>query len=466
MPVPGNDEEEQSYNVKPSAFEEVETTQPQQEAVSELVEEKPVKRGRGRPRKNPIPDETTATTVKRGRGRPRKNPIPVVPEPEQEPEQEEAAVLPGLNTMTTQEPEETILPGISDEPTSYSKPTQVNNNAFINNNTSNIFSNSDYDEEDTYDEPDNYSIIRETPRIDRTVQTERVDLSQLLTQDKKIVTFVGTGKNGTSFIVNNLAELLSSSGINVAILDTTQNRNSYYIYTKNEEQLRDIATHSIQDLTKGVANGISVNRNLTVYTSLPDDSEDILHADRILETLLKNHSLILIDTDFNTPFRYFEQSQETYLIQTLDVLTIQPLTAFLRELKAKNVLDEKKLRIVLNKSVKIKGITDKTIIGGMAFYNDPSMSFMTELFDRNLIRYVSIPFEEETYIKYLENVIECNISLKGYSKGFMQTLRELGNMVYQVNNIGYRPPTAKGYSNGNTFSPNINSTLNQMKNNY
>ena len=466
MPVPGNDEEEQSYNVKPSAFEEVETTQPQQEAVSELVEEKPVKRGRGRPRKNPIPDETTATTVKRGRGRPRKNPIPVVPEPEQEPEQEEAAVLPGLNTMTTQEPEETILPGISDEPTSYSKPTQVNNNAFINNNTSNIFSNSDYDEEDTYDEPDNYSIIRETPRIDRTVQTERVDLSQLLTQDKKIVTFVGTGKNGTSFIVNNLAELLSSSGINVAILDTTQNRNSYYIYTKNEEQLRDIATHSIQDLTKGVANGISVNRNLTVYTSLPDDSEDILHADRILETLLKNHSLILIDTDFNTPFRYFEQSQETYLIQTLDVLTIQPLTAFLRELKAKNVLDEKKLRIVLNKSVKIKGITDKTIIGGMAFYNDPSMSFMTELFDRNLIRYVSIPFEEETYIKYLENVIECNISLKGYSKGFMQTLRELGNMVYQVNNMGYRPPTAKGYSNGNTFSPNINSTLNQMKNNY
>ena len=466
MPVPGNDEEEQSYNVEPSAFEEVETTQPQQDTVSELVQEKPVIRGRGRPRKNPIPDETTATTVKRGRGRPRKNPIPVVPEPEQEPEQEEAAVLPGLNTMTTQEPEETILPGISDEPTSYSKPTQVNNNAFINNNTSNIFSNSDYDEEDTYDEPDNYSIIRETPRIDRTVQTERVDLSQLLTQDKKIVTFVGTGKNGTSFIVNNLAELLSSSGINVAILDTTQNRNSYYIYTKNEEQLRDIATHSIQDLTKGVANGISVNRNLTVYTSLPDDSEDILHADRILETLLKNHSLILIDTDFNTPFRYFEQSQETYLVQTLDVLTIQPLTAFLRELKAKNVLDEKKLRIVLNKSVKIKGITDKTIIGGMAFYNDPSMSFMTELFDRNLIRYVSIPFEEETYIKYLENVIECNISLKGYSKGFMQTLRELGNMVYQVNNMGYRPPTAKGYSNGNTFSPNINSTLNQMKNNY
>ena len=471
MPVPENTEPVQKQNfssIEPNAFEEIETITPEPEPVAE----KPVKRGRGRPRKNPIPEvkAEAAAPVKRGRGRPRKNPIPEVKAEEKE--QEEITVLPGLDVTTDtnttlQEPEETILPGVSEEDTNYNQTSQFNNNTFENNtSSSNIFSNSNY-EDDEY-EPNNYSsIIRETPSFDRTVQIERVDLSRLLTPDKKIATFVGTGKNGTSFIVNNLAELLSTAGVNVAILDTTKNRNSYYIYTKNEEQLRDIATHSIQGLTRGIANGIPVNKNLKVYTSLPDDSEDIVHADRILETLLKNHSLILIDTDFNTPFRYFEQSQETYLVQTLDVLTIQPLTAFLRELKAKNVLDEKKLRIVLNKTVKIKGITDKTIIGGMAFYNDPSMSFMTELFDRNLIKYVSIPFEEETYIKYLEGIIECNISLKGYSKMFMQTLKELGNMLYQAgNNGGYRPPTAKGYNTGNTFSPNINSTLNQMKNNY
>lgn len=101
----------------------------------------------------------------------------------------------------------------------------------------------------------------------------------------------------------------------------------------------------------------------------------------------------------------------------------------------------------------------------MAYYNDPAMSFMTELFDRNMMKYVSIPFEEETYTKYLENIIECNISLKGYSKVFTQTLKELANMVYPtVNN--YKPPTASGYGANNTFSPNINNTLNQMKNNY
>ena len=114
---------------------------------------------------------------------------------------------------------------------------------------------------------------------------------------------------------------------------------------------------------------------------------------------------------------------------------------------------------MLNKVVKIKGVTDKTIIGGMAFYNDPSMSFMTELFDRTLIKYISIPFEEETYIKYLEGVIECEVSLKGYSKAFLQSLKELGNMLYSAGGT-YRPPTAKGYETQNTFSPGMAQTLN------
>ena len=455
--TPVQDESEQEVNLEQVQFEEVKNV--------EQIQEEPVKKRRGRPRKNPIPEpkkveeNNEVVPAKRGRGRPRKNPVPVKQEVPKEEVQEDISILPGLDEIEeVEEPQETILPGVSEE-------NQQSNNNYMNN--SPRYNSS----EEVYKPVNNYvqnNIVREEPRINNTIQeTEKIDLSNLLTPGKKIVTFVGTGKNGTSFIVNNLAELLSTSGVNVAILDTTKNRNSYYIYTKNEEELRRIASQSIQGLTRGVANGIQVNKNLTVYTSLPEESEDLIHTDKILETLLKSHSLILIDTDFDTPFRYFEQSQETYLVQTFDVLTIQPLTAFLRELKAKNVLDDKKLRIVLNKSVKIKGITEKTIIGGMAYYNDPSMSFMTELFDRNLIRYVSIPFEEETYVKYLEGIIECTVSLKGYSKAFMQTLRELGNMVYQVNNGGgYRPPTAKGYTTGNTFSPNINNTLNQMKNSY
>ena len=412
-----------------------------------------------------IQEEPQIESIKRGRGRPRKNPLPETIEQEENimapilpmgPEEEQpsiASTLPGV--------EETILPGVDEMPQEQVKETFENhgNNQEvpnINNNYNNYGSTNN----------ENFGVLPGVNKIEKEpINQEYIDLSSLLTPGKKIVTFVGTSKNGTSFIVNNLAQLLSTTGVNVAILDTTRNRNSYYIYTKNEEELREIAAHSIPDLAQGMARGISVNKNLTVYTSLPDENDAIKNTDRILETLLKKHSLILIDTDFETPIRYFEQSQETYLIQTLDVLTIQPLTAFLRELKAKNILDEKKLRVILNKTVKIRGITDKTIIGGMAYYNDPAMSFMTELFDRTLMKYVAIPFEEQTYTKYLEGIIECDISLKGYSKIFMQTLKELANMVYSSQS-NYRPPSVGGYGTKNTFTPSMNNTLDQMKNNY
>ena len=538
-----NEKVQQEYN-----YQEPQETKKQNEEPI-IVEEPvvPVKRGRGRPRKNPVPEQNEEPKVKRGRGRPRKNPIPEV----EKTTIEETTMLPGLEEQEVQEP---ILPGIDQEPEPQEQilpgvgQTQESNNflpgfdSVEDNNynqvqnqreTSNDFLPGFYDEpkqekdnniqqtnieqqreeflsgfgevnNQNYNEPQQYSnqntqyepVQYNEPNTQYEPQPQQyqptqkfnnygennnnynnynsnidtsyentADLSSLLTPDKKIVTFVGTSKNGTSFIVNNIAEYMSTvMGVNTAILDTTKNRNSYYIYTKNEEQLRNVATHSIEGLTQGIAQGISANRNLTVYTSLPDENESIRNVDNILETLLKNHSLILIDTDFETPLGYFKQAQETYLVQTLDVLTIQPLTAFLRDLKAKNILDEKKLRIILNKTVRIRGINEKTIIGGMAYYNDPSMSFMTELFDRTLIKYVSIPFEEEIYAKYLQEIIECEISLKGYSKEFMQTLKQLASMVYSNNN-SYTPPSM-GRNEGNNFSSNMNSTLEQMRRNY
>ena len=471
----------------------------------------PVKKGRGRPRKNPLPSsEEQVSKVKRGRGRPRKNSViedtnsPILPLEEENDNlstlpgfeensidsspfstyiKEENTILPGFDNDNIQD-DETTLPGFEDYDSKDETETILPGFDTLDDNEEDVFSsgyeqkntitnqasaryNSDYgrnqmEEESVYNGNDTYNSNNLELETD---EKEYVDLSGLLTPDRKIVTFIGTSKNGTSFIVNNLAEILSMGGVNTAILDTTKNRNAYYIYTKNEEELRQIAAGSIDGLARGVANGIQVNSNLTVYTSLPEEGKGIKNVNRVLESLLKKHSLILIDSDFETPIGYFEQSQETYLVQTFDILTIQPLTAFLRELKAKNVLDERKLKIILNKTVRIKGITDKTIIGGMAYYNDPAMSFMTELFDRNTIRYVSIPFEEEIYAKYLENIIECNISLKGYSKTFMQTLKELSNMVYSSTNT-YTPPTVKGGYGRNTFTPNMNNTLNQMKNNY
>lgn len=436
--------------------------------------EEPKKR-RGRPRKNPIPEVIDVQTPKRGRGRPKKNVIPeqqeeiILPgfdEPEDTVlpginEPQEDAVLPVFNEKSEdtvlpgfEEPEDTVLPGFDEEPKDTVLP-EVNKEP-----ERTILPG--FEEKTDYG---NYSSYQKPNGLQNTnTSFENVDISNLLSSDKKVACFIGTSKNGTSFIVNNLAQITSEMGIDTAILDTTKNRNSYYIYTKNEEDLRKIAMNSINNLVQGTANGIQAGRNLTVYTSLPDETEGIENAGAILQTLLKKHSLVLIDCDFDTPIEYFGKVQEIYLVQSFDILTIQPLTAFLRELKSKNILDQNKLRIILNKAVKLRGVNDKTIIGGMAYYNDPAMSFMTELFDKTTIRYITVPFNEEVYNKYLENIVDCEVSIKGYPKNIVQTLQKLSNMIYPLvsGKSTYIPPRVEK----NSFTPSMNSTLNQMKNKY
>lgn len=412
----------------------------------------PTPKRRGRPRKNPLPEQQAeAQTTPKRRGRPRKNPLP------EENETEEIIKSEPINLfdMPTEENKanENILPGFE----------ELNNNQNYSVEEQNMYNNI---------EPNNET--KEVSQNNGYGYEMNSSLQGLLSGNKKLVSFVGTSKNGTSFLVNNVAQLSSSLGINTAILDTTKNKNSFYIFTQNEEQLRSKAANSIRRLQVGATEGIRVSANLTVYTAIPEEEVGINNYEAILKTLLENYELVLIDCDFNTNFGYFAESQEIYLVQSLDVLTIQPLTAFLRDLKTQNILEQEKIRIVINKNMKVRGLTDKAIIGGMSFYNEPSMSFMTELFNRDIVKCCSIPFEEQTYSKYLEGLVNCKISLNGYTKQFMQALKELTNMVYPLLNSKTIKPNKKQKEanrpvnsyDAAKFSQGINDTLNQMKKNY
>ena len=465
------------------------------EPVEAVEEVKPKKRGR------PPKKKTAEELAKQAENKPRKRGRPPKKKPEDElVKQEENNTLPGfddddepqvntipgfddeepqVNTMPgfdDEEPKVNTMPGFDDddEPQTNTMPgfddeePQTNTmSSFTSNNTqTNAGGYVPFDLNHSTGSLNDYNQNKLT-NTRRTYPTDTIDA--LLTRDKKIVTFVGTSKNGTSFLVNNLALSLSKKGINVAILDATKNRNAYYIYTENEESLRQIAEKSIQNLINGVAAGLKVDKNLTVYTALPDDDVPMEQYEEILSTLVKNHSLILIDCDFDTDFGYFAASQETYLVQSMDILTIQPLTAFLRDLQSKNIYQPENLRIVINKELPVKTLTVKNIIGGLSYYNDPSMSFMRELFNRETAKYCTIPFEIATYSKYLEGLVNCKISLNGYSKEFLQALRTLENMVYPL--MEPTPASNRGAKSNNNyertrFSNEMNDTLNQMKKNF
>lgn len=517
---------------------------PQEEVKVDVVEEikdlnnEPVKRGRGRPKKIVPEGEQKEEKPKRGRGRPRKNPLPE--EIKVDEKDDELVDLFNIDDIQENKPVTNIENNIDlfdldmedetdledsnedeeidlfnldiDDAKEETDETDLEDSIDLfgleesepdkdesdENEEIDLFSldsddtKEETDETDLEDSIDLFGLEESEPDKDESDEDEEMNLFELndeprqeekkeieqtkynmaepanlaktLTKDKKIVSFVGTTKNGTSFIVNNAAHLLASMGISTAILDMTKTRNAYYIYTNSEERLMKTAKESISKLKSGIAEGVRVNKNLAVYTSLPEDNNDYTNIDTILSTLAKNYSVVLIDCDFDTPMDCFGASQEIYLVQSMDVLTIQPLTAFLRNMKSKGVLRQEKLKIVINKGVNIKSVPIKALIAGISKYNDPSMTYMKDLFNKDMVPYCVIPFEVQNYIKYLDSVITCTISLNGYTKSFMTALKQLCNMIYPlINKQIYSPRREK---NQNTFSSEMNNTLNKMKTKY
>ena len=224
--------------------------------VQKILEEQPKRRGR--PRKTPISnDENTEEIKPKRRGRPRKNPI--IEDNENEDDTKQLMYQNELNKDIDEEDlVEGILPGIEEESDAedidvlsniQDDENQLYNNNldeddFIENNDTSENSDTYFDDNNDFeetDEDDTNEGFEEHETLDnqenKYMKTydnvfDDEEFEGLLSKEKKVVTFVGASKNGTSFILNNLAEHLSSRGINVAILDATQNRNTYYIYTK------------------------------------------------------------------------------------------------------------------------------------------------------------------------------------------------------------------------------------------
>lgn len=323
----------------------------------------------------------------------------------------------------------------------------------------------------------------------------------------KLCVFTGTSKNGVSFIINNLAQMLIQSNVKVAILDETQNRNSFYIYTNNDEPLINKAVSSIRNLENGLAKGLDVSRYLTVYTNIPDGglenkTEDI---EAIVSTLTHNYDIILVDSDFETNEKFFAYASEIYVVQSMDALTIQPITKFLSELKDKGLLQEEKLRIIINKYMNMKRLPAEIVIEGLTRYNEPTMTLQKELFNSKNVPAILIPFDMQAYTRYMDVIATCQMTLNGYPTVFLNSLDKLASIIYgtapelaKINQATPNKNKKRGFFAGkltgkkqkeepektnknaqyNEFNPNqylmnnnlysneMNDTLNKMKKNY
>ena len=318
-----------------------------------------------------------------------------------------------------------ITPNIEPQKVEVSNSNSIND---INVNTNPTNTNVNYNQNQNTNNM-NYNYVEQTPTMNRNMDVQVQNVANQV-NSKNVFSFVGTSKNGTSFLVNSLAILFSSIGINTAIVDLTKNKNDYYMCTNNEDRLREIATLSIIKLEKGIAEGVQINKNLSVYTGLPTNDTNKLNSRAVIDTLKKNHTLILLDCDFETNLEYYTYSNQIFTVQSLDVLTMQPLTIHLKKLKELGIISDSKISVILNKEVPVKGLTKKLMIGGLSMYNSPNMEERVQLFNKDNVKVYSVPFDIQAYQKYLENIVHCKFEITGYPKKFITELQLIAENIY------------------------------------
>ncbi len=256
---------------------------------------------------------------------------------------------------------------------------------------------------------------------------------------KKMVVFVGANKVGTTFITNAIAHSMANAKINTSILDMTRDRSMFYLYNQNDKTLRKRAEECMQKVMDGDDCYLeTTNRYLKVYTTIPGTLTDPRRGYKhkaIIETVKSNCNLTIVDADFTTPIDYFDQANEVYLVQDLDLLKMPDTTLFLRELKNRG-MDMKKIRIIINKYVKTS-LSQKQIVQTLSSYSDPSMSFYDTVLPGKVMSYI-VPYNLNNYAKYVDSVCSGVLSYKGYSADFMQALDEIGSAIFPKNN-----PTGK-----------------------
>ena len=278
-------------------------------------------------------------------------------------------------------------------------------------------------------------VIKEVPKevvkekiVTQVVEKKVVEQLYDVPKDyRKTVIFVGAPKVGTSFCINAIGTYLARQKIKTAIVDMTRKRDMYTIYTYDNTGKRNIAGDSMKYASNG-KNEPLIYDKLSIYTAVPGEDRKSYNPNLLVETISKNNNVVLIDADFSTPLDYFRLANDIYIVQDMNILNVNQITMFLRELKQRGIGMEK-VKIVINKYVDCS-LSSKDIIDGIATYTSYDLKMFDELFNPKRIQYFVLPFNVDNYKKYIDMVYKYSNKFASFSKDFQENLNGVINSIY------------------------------------
>lgn len=272
-------------------------------------------------------------------------------------------------------------------------------------------------------------VVKEVPKvITQVVEKEVVKQYYDVPKDyRKTVIFVGAPKTGTTFCINAIGTYLAKQKVKTAMVDMTRKRDLYTIYTYDNTGKRNIAGDSLRYASSG-KNEPLIYDKLSIYTAVPGEDRKSYNPNLLVDTISKNNNVVLIDADFSTPLDYFRLAQDIYIVQDMNILNVNQITLFLRELKQRGIGMEK-VKIIINKYVDCS-LSTKDIIDGIATYTSYDLKMFDELFNPKRIQYFVLPFDVDNYTKYIDMVYKYSNKFSSFTKNFQDNLNQIINTIY------------------------------------
>jgi len=108
---------------------------------------------------------------------------------------------------------------------------------------------------------------------------------------KKVVCMVGAPKAGTTFCINAISNALYKKDVKVGIVDLTKKRDSYTLYTYDNEGKRAIAAESMKYASNGFNEPLMYGK-LSVYTGMPGEDRKQYDAAKLIQTVTNNNNIV------------------------------------------------------------------------------------------------------------------------------------------------------------------------------
>lgn len=220
-----------------------------------------------------------------------------------------------------------------------------------------------------------------------------------------IIAFTGLKQSGKTFLVNNLAEVLSSKGEKVAIIDISKSRDLYHFYFSN------IDKNSNGALTLQEQDSISY-ANIDIYTSKEFDitQEYFKRLPKNILQMKEKYKVILLDIDLD----YIENIRLEHYCNFVNLVLTQCYLNNEDKEKMLKMIGLEKINIILNKFLETRFNVDRVF----------NQFQLPEVFKQKIVNNVRVIDYEQVNEEIYQNNFFKNKGTKKYTEDLKDILDE------------------------------------------